>query len=727
MKAAADMDLSRLLSRKMHPFASPLRVIPPVLISAALIFLWWITGQAFGLAGLILALSISLTTLLVRLIQAQARQLRQVNHFIQDLINAIPEPVYIKDSQARFIWVNEAFAKERRCPAASLIGASSYDLSPNAAFSAILLQEDSTVLAGGSIFKEQHTTYPGTQDECYRLVSKRLCRTASQQALIIGVHFDITRMRQAETALQQALAREVSQTQRIQTYTQRLIDVIPQPVYVKDADSRYIMVNTAFCTYRRAERAALIGKSPAELSNDSLHIQKVIAEDQQVMAGVIVTKEECRKHPVTNEDCFRFISKGTCEDAQGEPVIVGANFDITAWRTAELRWKQASAAKSLFLATMSHEIRTPLSGVIGMIQLALQTQDLPRQAQDYLKTGLDNAELLLEIISDILDFSKIEAGQLQLEHASFDLHATIRNTIESFQSRADAKNITLAIDIAEGVPCKVCGDSTRIRQILTNLLGNALKFTAAGKIQVLLDTEPCHTTPGRSGVRCQVIDTGIGIAPEVIPGLFTIFQQGDQSTTRRFGGTGLGLAICRQLVNAMGGEISATSTLGQGACFTFNILLDIATPPSSAPEVPGLVPHAHILRILCAEDVRVNQLIIEAQLHQMGHKVKMVGNGKEAIHALAQDDYDLVLMDGRMPEMDGPEATRLIRQGGLDGVKVRNPMIRIVALTANASSEDRELALEAGMDDYLTKPVREAQLHAVLNDTVSSLDTPKAY
>lgn len=674
--------------------------------------------ESFPLRLVLFAVMLAATAGSLGWFLAQRRAHRRSHDFVQRLIDAIPEPIYIKDAEARFEWVNAAFAEERHRPAKELIGLSSYDLSPNPAFHETLAAEDRTALEGGAIFKEQHTTYPVTNEECYRFVSKRRCFDPEGHPLIVGAHFDITRMRLAEAATQGALEREIAQRQRVQTYMQRLIDVIPQPVYVKDAESRYLMVNEAFCRHRALSPGQLIGKSSFDLSGCRNHADYVEAEDREVLAGKFITKEECTRHPITGQDTFRYICKGTCLDADGRPVIVGANFDITEWRMAEQRWRQASSAKSQFLATMSHEIRTPLSGVIGMLHLALGHEHLPTETRGNLETALGSAESLLDIISDILDFSKIEAGQLQIERIDFDLPALIDELMLGFQTDIRQKNLSCDVRLDASLPRHVRGDPVRIRQILINLVGNALKFTEHGGITLSVRAQ--DTGDDHHQVLFRVEDTGIGIAEDVIPRLFQVFQQGDISTTRRFGGTGLGLAICRRLVSAMGGNIAVHSEAGKGSCFEFDIRLDKNQPAMLPEDLPP--PPARKLSILCAEDVRVNQLIIRAQLESMGHSVDMADNGLAAIHALAERDYDLVLMDWRMPEMDGAAATQAIRNGGVPDVRVRNRAIRIVALTANVSSEDRDQALAAGMDDYLTKPVREPQLKAILEATIRLLD-----
>ncbi|WP_158239151.1 ATP-binding protein [Uliginosibacterium sp. TH139] len=696
--------------------------LPVLSLLAALLLasLLWLLALPAPLSLALAALGACAVPLLGRRGPHEQIDSADMQHFVQRLIDAIPQPIYVKDAEARFLMVNEAFAHERRRPASELIGLSSFDLSPSAAMSQTINDEDHAVLAGHAVFKEQHTTYPVTGEECYRLVSKRLCQAPNGQPLIIGAHVDITSLRQTEAGLQQAVARESLQRERIQTWMQRLINVIPQPVYVKDANSRYLLVNEAFCNDRMLAAAELLGKTPFDLARDPAHARKVMAEDQEVLNGGKVYKEELIQHPVTGEPRYRVISKGSCPDADGHPVIVGANFDITSWRQAEQNWRQASAAKSQFLAAMSHEIRTPLSGVIGSLRLALRAPGLEDEARSYIQTGLGSAESLLAIINDILDFSKIEAGQLRLEQIDFELATTVREATQSFRDSARARGLAFETSIDPQVPPFLKGDPTRLRQILINLIGNAVKFTERGSVTLRLRCSPAPE--GSLRLFGEVEDSGVGIPPEAQERLFQVFQQADLTTTRRFGGTGLGLAICRQLVEAMGGSISLRSQPGQGSCFSFDLLLApgrSTVPPEEAP----ITPHSHRLRILCAEDVRVNQLILRGQLVHMGHEVEIAENGRAAVQALAQQDYDLVLMDGRMPEMDGAEASRAIRAGGLPGCAVRNPSIRIVAVTANASDEDRDYYLAAGMDDFLTKPLREDALHTIIKDTIAGLAT----
>ncbi|MBB3119586.1 hybrid sensor histidine kinase/response regulator [Pseudoduganella violacea] len=387
---------------------------------------------------------------------------------------------------------------------------------------------------------------------------------------------------------------------------------------------------------------------------------------------------------------------------------------------AKQKAEDATRQKSEFLANMSHEMRTPLAGVIGMLGFALRDSHLAEGTREQIERGQANAQSLLTIINDLLDFSKIEAGKLTIENIDFALAGTVENVVSLFEEQAAAHSVGFAVEFGKGLPPFVVGDPTRLRQVLVNLVGNAFKFTQRGHVSLRVERLPESVLrEGRacSQIRFTVEDTGIGIPAEAMPRLFQKFEQADSTTTRRYGGTGLGLAICRQLVELMGGEIGAVSTPGIGSVFAFTLPLPDGVAPPLVPHIPR-EPHSHQLRVLCAEDFPTNQIIIRMMLEDLGHKVDIVGNGALAVAACAHARYDLILMDGRMPEMDGPSATRLIRSGGSDAAPVRDQELMIIALTANASEEDRSRYLASGMDDFLTKPIDEAALHFQLSRAI---------
>jgi signal transduction histidine kinase/ligand-binding sensor domain-containing protein/CheY-like chemotaxis protein/HPt (histidine-containing phosphotransfer) domain-containing protein len=383
------------------------------------------------------------------------------------------------------------------------------------------------------------------------------------------------------------------------------------------------------------------------------------------------------------------------------------------------RAEDATRQKSEFLANMSHEMRTPLAGVIGMLGFALRDVQLKDATREQILRGQGNAQSLLAIINDLLDFSKIEAGKLTIENIDFALDETIGHVVTLFEEQAGAHSVGFAVHRDRDLPRFVVGDPTRLRQILVNLVGNAFKFTESGTVTVRVERREADQVDAmqRNMVRFSVEDTGIGIEPEALPRLFQKFEQADATTTRRYGGTGLGLAICRQLVELMGGSIGAASTPGKGSTFSFVLPLADGVQPPVVAQAPR-EPHTHRLRVLCAEDYPTNQIIVRMLLEELGHQVDVVENGKLAVAACARTRYDLILMDGRMPEMDGASATRLIRAGGPLQAPVLDQHLMIVALTANASEEDRSRYLACGMDAFLTKPIDDVQLHYHLSRAI---------
>jgi PAS domain S-box-containing protein len=491
-----------------------------------------------------------------------------------------------------------------------------------------------------------------------------------------------------------------------------LFENIPDGVYESGPDGRILAANPALVRMlgfssedelRREGAAALYldhadrDRNTAEMaSSGQLRNAEFLLRRKD---GAIITVLE-NARAVRDEAGAVLYYQGTLTDITDRKI---AEHDLRSARDQAL---EASRLKSQFLANISHELRTPLNAVLGMAQI-LQDSALPPSAHDCAQTIRRSAHVLLDLITEILDYSKIEAGRLDLDNHPFSVRETVRLSVEMLNERASAKGLELLATVDPAVPDQLAGDPTRLRQVLTNLLANAVKFTERGAVHLLVRLRARDAA--RARVVFQVRDTGIGIPPEARNVIFEPFRQADGSTTRRYGGTGLGLAIVREILERMGSRVELESTVGVGSVFRFTLMLPIAgatvlsrpDPAASLhPLARKLTTDASSARLLIAEDNSVNQRVILRMAEKLGYHADLVPNGVEALRALEREHFDLVLMDCQMPEMDGFRATATIRTSGAAYAR-----IPIVALTAHAADGDREACLAAGMDDYLPKPI----------------------
>ncbi len=518
----------------------------------------------------------------------------------------------------------------------------------------------------------------------------------------------------ANTALEDEIQRRVAKEQalfREKTKAQNYFQVAEVIMLVLDVDGQIVLVNRKGCQLLGYEEADLIGRN---------WFESFVCEPEVVRRSLVGAKaprsSEYRVRTRGGDE--RVISWQTTylsgDDGRAAGTLSSGTdvTDMIRLQKEKEHAESASRAKSQFLANMSHEIRTPMNGVLGMLEL-LMNSDLSAGQAACAEKARDSAGNLLGILNEILDFSKIEAGKLELEEVAFDLQGVLDEVLGLFDEQAGRKGLVLRSSALQRCPRKLVGDPTRLRQILINLVGNAVKFTDSGFVS--LEVEPVESTEADVKLRFEVRDTGIGISSEESEVIFDTFQQADGSTTRRFGGTGLGLAISRAFVEMMGGEIGVDSTWNEGSTFWFEVRLErqastsrMRTDEALARVAAASPPNLHERRVLLVEDNEINQDVVCGMLEGLGGTVEVASNGIEALRALDAQSFDLILMDCQMPHMDGYTATNEIRS------RPETLRVPIVAMTAHALAGEREKCLAAGMDDYLSKPFSQDQLFAVL-------------
>lgn len=488
-------------------------------------------------------------------------------------------------------------------------------------------------------------------------------------------------------------------------------------------DQGLIMLDAANTVQLFNHRAVELLGLPADLMASRPHVDAVLAfqKDNREFDGADEEVRQAILPGVRSPSTYayeRVRPNGTALEIRTSPLadggLVRTYTDVTARNATRLALEQqkeraeaATRAKSEFLATMSHELRTPLAAIIGASDFLLGGVRSPEQQRHFLEIQRDAGKVLLGVVNDILDLSKIEAGQIELESAAFSLRRLANECIAVLSHEARVKNFELTVDVEPGVPEAVLGDEARLREVLLNLLSNAVKFTTVGSVQLRISADENRC----GGIRFAVSDTGIGIEPERLQAIFESFTQADSSTTRRFGGSGLGLTISKRLVELMGGKITVESVVGRGSTFSFVIALPSAKLSSVSATRERRPEHNLRGRILLAEDTATSRLVIETMLTEAGYDVTSVVNGREAVEASEKTRFDVVLMDLRMPELDGYGAAQAIRK--------RHPTIGIIGLTATAQSEERERCLAAGMDACAFKPVNWESLFATIKRLIA--------
>jgi len=506
-----------------------------------------------------------------------------------------------------------------------------------------------------------------------------------------------------------------------------LLSTIPALVYFKDTDLNYILVNKAFERFVNLPFYGIQGKRVEELLPDYKIKDYAEMEMEVIESGLpLYNIEEVIQKD--GKEVWLTSNLAPYRDNEGEIIgLVGISWDITFRKNYEIELQEATElaeegtrAKSEFLANMSHEIRTPMNGIIGMAEI-LKQANLGKQENENLDILISSTRSLLSLVNDILDISKIEAGKVELEIETFEIRKILKDIENIMFIKAEEKALDYKTFINSNVPEFLKGDPYRLKQIILNLVNNAVKFTRKGEVHTFIDI----TEEGNKDVTLEVkvVDSGIGISDDGKKNLFQLFSQVDTSTTKNYGGTGLGLSIAKRLVTLMDGEIGMESVLDRGSTFWFTAKISRSEKDVSSPDSfdkkPEVTKETFIkLNILLAEDNEINQKIIQYSLTNAGYEVDIAHNGQEAIDKYHEGEYDLVLMDVQMPVLDGFEATAHIRE--IESTVLNNSKhIPIIALTANAMKGDREKCLDAGMDEYLSKPFTPNDLISIIREVTN--------
>lgn len=661
-------------------------------------------GQVTGMIGLISDISD---------IKAAERAMTESRNLLRTVIDTVPARVYWKDRELRYLGCNRFFAADLglQHPNA-VIGKSDDDLPGDgpAVAPASAIDETAVVSTGVARLHVERARNAADGKTIWLRRSTAPLRDEEGEVIgLLGVYEDITERKEAEAKLVRS------------EYLQRAaIEAAGEAFAVFDQQDRLVFSNRKY----RDLHAPVSELVTPGVAFDVLLTEWVKRRRLYELPdhGAAWLAERRQAYHSANGQFTDQLDDGRrlriVERRAIDGHTVGFYVDVTELQQAREAAEEASAVKSTFLATMSHELRTPMNGILGMLEL-LAESELTAEQRDRLETAQDSARLLLTLLNQVLDFSKIEADKMDLEAVRFNVHRLLRETVRALDTRALENGLAVSVGIREEVPAFVIGDPTRLRQIVTNLFGNAVKFTERGQIAVDVGLE--EVTESEVILGFTVRDSGVGIPPEKMATIFDPFAQADVSTSRRFGGTGLGLAICRRLVTLMRGSLSVSSEVGRGSVFRFSARFGRTTQVDEEETVSRSSATEELrpgLRVLLAEDNPTNQKFALAVLNKAGCHVELAHDGQEAVEMASRDHFDIILMDIEMPRLDGIAATRELRRLGIAAP--------IVGLTAHAIKGFREKCQEAGMDDYLSKPVRGRDLRAKLAEIQRRLPTTAA-